>query len=165
MQTAATEIQNLQRLDKLLARTRGYLGVMNYQGGRFATDASAVAPIMAKLEAKGIGFFEDGRLTKSEFAQSAQELGMAFGQATTSIDARMEADEITRQLMLLEATALETGKSLGTGMSFPLTLDLVKEWIPTLQDKGILLAPASYYAEPNLPVAATVDLAALDTQG
>lgn len=165
LQNEASAADNLARLDKLLARTSGYLGVMNYQGSRFATDAKAVGPIMARLEAKGIAFFEDGRLTKSEFVTSAGELSMAFGRATAQIDARMEADEITTQFMLLEATATETGKALGTGMSFPLTLDLLKEWIPTLEDKGILLAPASHFAKPAGMTTSKVELAALDSQG
>ena len=165
LQTGFSSDTNIGRLGKLLARTNGYMGVMNYQGAKFATELDDVTPIMAELKKRGVAFFENGHLAKSEFGQAAHAQNLAFGEATTSIDARMDADEISKELMLLEVTARENGKALGTGLSFPLTLDLLKEWLPTLEEKGIVLAPASYYAASTVGQSSNVELAALDTQG
>lgn len=168
MQVGVSADTNRQRLGKLLARTAGYVGVMNYQGAKFATEQAAVDPIIAELSAKGVAFFEDGSLIRSEFESSAQGAGLAFGKATSWIDARPSADEISQQLLVLETTARERGAALGTSMPFPVSIDLLIEWIPTLEEKGIALAPASYYAKRSLgpgPSAGQIEQARLDPQG
>jgi len=168
MQVGVSADTNRQRLGKLLARTPGYVGVMNYQGAKFATEQAAVDPIVAELSAKGVAFFEDGSLIRSEFESSARGAGLAFGKATSWIDARPSADEISQQLLVLETTARERGAALGTSMPFPVSIDLVQEWIPTLEEKGIVLAPASYYAKRSLstrPSAGQIEQARLDPQG
>lgn len=164
MQVAVSADKNKQRLGRVLAQTPGYIGVMNYQGAKFATEAAAVQPIMADLREQGLAFFEDGSLIRSTFSDSARQVGLPFGKATAWIDARPEADEISQQLMLLETTALENGAALGTAMPFPVTFDILQEWLPTLEEKGILLAPASYHAKRSLR-AGQVRQASLDSQG
>lgn len=146
MQVGVSAEENKARLAKLLARAPGYVGVMNYQGAKFATNEGAVDPVFSTLSSKGVAFFEDGSLVRSAFEDSAKANGLPFGKATSRIDARPVADEISQQLLILESTARENGAALGTGIPFPVTLDLLKEWLPTLEDKGILLAPASYHA-------------------
>ncbi len=168
MQVGVSADANRQRLAKLLARTPGYVGVMNYQGAKFATEETAVDPIVEALSAKGLAFFEDGSLVRSEFEGSAQDAGLAFGKATAWVDARPVADEISQQLLVLETTARERGAALGTSMPFPVSIDLLKEWIPTLEEKGIALAPASYYAKRSLAggqSAGQAQQASLDPQG
>jgi polysaccharide deacetylase 2 family uncharacterized protein YibQ len=154
---------NKQRLARMLAGTPGLIGVMNYQGAKFARDADAVDPIMAELSSKGLAMFEDGNLARSEFSNSAKKSRLAFGKAT-SIDARLGADEIMQQLMILESTARETGAALGTGTPFPITFDILQEWLPTLEEKGIVIAPASHYAKQSLR-SGQVRQASLDPQG
>lgn len=156
--------ENTQRLASLLSLTSGYVGVMNYMGEKFATDTDAVDPVVAALSQKGLALFEDGRLVRSEFDKSARKSNLAFGKATAWIDARPGADEISQQLLLLETAALEQGGALGTGMPFPVTFDILKEWLPTLEGKGIALAPASHYAKRSLG-AGQVQRAQLDPQG
>jgi hypothetical protein len=168
MQVSVSADTNKQRLAKLLARAPGYVGVMNYQGAKFATEQDAVDPIVAELSAKGLAFFEDGSLIRSEFESSARGAGLAFGKATSWIDARPSADEISQQLLVLETSARERGAALGTSMPFPVSIDLLKEWIPTLEEKGIALAPASYYAKRSLGTGAgagQIEQARLDPQG
>ena len=156
--------ENTSRLASLLARTSGYVGVMNYMGDKFATNSDAVDPVLATLSDKGLALFEDGRLVRSEFDKSARKSNLAFGKATSWIDARPGADEISQQLLLLETAALEQGGALGTGMPFPVTFDILKEWLPTLEGKGIALAPASHYAKQSLS-AGQIRQAQLDPQG
>lgn len=164
MRVANTAEDNKQRLARMLAGTPGLVGVMNYQGAKFARDADAVDPIMAELSSKGLAMFEDGSLARSEFSNSAQKSRLAFGKATSAIDARPGADEIMQQLMLLESTARENGSALGTGTPFPVTFDILQEWLPTLEEKGIVIAPASHYAKQTLR-SGQIRQASLDPQG
>lgn len=164
MQVGVSTEKNQERLGRLLAQTPGYIGVMNYQGGKFATAPGAIDPVLTALNEKGLAFFEDGSLIRSQFSASARKSGIAFGKATSWVDARPEADEISQQLMVLESTARERGAALGTAMPFPVSVDLLQEWLPTLEEKGIALAPASHFAKQSLR-AGQVRQASLDSQG
>ncbi len=165
LQVSAGSEANTQRLKTLLARVRGYAGVMNYQGGKFATSAEAAGPVFDILGDKGLAFFEDGSLTRSVFEASAIRQDVTFGKAGAWIDARPEADEISTQLMTLEAQALETGAAMGMGMSYPVTVDLLKDWTQGLEAKGIVLAPASHFAKMSTASSGQIKVAALDPQG
>lgn len=164
MQVGVSADANKQRLARMLGRTPGYIGVMNYQGDKFATEPDAFEPILRDLKDKGLAFFEDGSLVRSQFASGARETGVAYGKSSAWIDSRPGADEISQQLLLLETTAREQGAALGTGMSFPVTLDILKDWIPTLEEKGIILAPASYHATRS-QASGQVRQASLNPQG
>lgn len=164
LQVAAGTETNTRRLLTMLSRVNGYAGVMNYQGGKFATSADAAGPVFDILEQKGLSFFEDGSLSRSVFSEAADQEGVRFGKAGAWIDARPEADEITNQLMRLEVQATESGSALGVGMSYPITIDILKDWTERLEAKGFVLAPASHYAKAS-DASGQIKVAALDTQG
>lgn len=164
LRASASPETNQQSLSVFLSKVSGYTGVMNYQGGKFATNAEAADPVFEFLSEQGVAFFEDGSLNRSIFAQSAAEKKTIFGKASAWIDGRPGADEISKELMLLEAEALEQGGSLGVGMSYPITVDLLREWADRLEGKGIVLAPASYYAK-QTKTSGQIKVATLDPQG
>lgn len=164
LQVAVGPDTNRARLTKMLGRTSGYMGIMNYKGAKFATDSDAAAPVLALLRERGVALIEDGSLNKSVFAQEAVKAGVTFGQAGAWIDARPEAEQIENQLLTLEMQARETGIALGTGSPFPVTIDMLKEWTTRLEGKGIVLAPASYFAKQST-ASGQMKTAALDPAG
>ena len=155
---------NIGRLNAVLSQAEGYAGVINFQGDRFVTDAAAAAPIVEALTSKGVALFQDGNVQGSVLPEVARDKNAYFAAAISAIDARPEADEIEKQLLLLEAEALDSGASLGTAMPFPITVDLLSEWINRLEQKGILLAPASYYARQS-GTSGQIRVAELDPRG
>ena len=56
---------------------------------------------------------------------------------------QLSADEIDKQLLGLEAQALQHGSALGFGFSYPVTVDQVSRWGQALTGRGYQLAPAS----------------------
>lgn len=164
LRVSADRSTNLRRLNAVLSQTEGYAGVINFQGDRFVTDAAAAAPIVEALKSKGVALFQDGNVQGSVLTEVASDKNAFFGAAITAIDARPEADEIEKQLLLLEAEALDSGASLGTAMPFPITVDLLGEWINRLEQKGIVLAPASYYARQS-GTSGQIRVAELDPRG
>lgn len=143
LQAGADTATNLANLENVLARVHGYFGVINYQGDKFAADPDASKAMFEALRARGVAFIEDGSLPGDGLKTAASETGARFAKADIVVDARMEADAMQSQLAALEAAALENGGALGTAIGYPLTIDIVQEWTMRLEDKGILLAPAS----------------------
>ena len=59
------------------------------------------------------------------------------------LDDQLSDEAIDRQLLALEAAALDRGKALGAGFAYPVTVKTVARWAQGLERRGYQLAPAS----------------------
>ena len=157
LSTIASKADNANNLAWVLSRADGYFAIMNYEGGKFATDEAAVAPVMQELARRGVGFFETGTLPGSVLKAEAQRASGYYSLSSEVVDAQADSTAIEERLSELERLALENGKALGTGFPYPVTIDTVKAWAERLESKGIVLAPASStFTIPNVqPVTAS----------
>ena len=141
--TSAKAEENLRRLNILMGKATGYFGVTNYQGARFATDAAAATPVMKALKDRGLLFLHDGAAARSVLPQAANQTGLDFTVADRIVDAELSADAIDRELLALEALAIQNGKAIGVGFAYPVTIEQFRLWAEGLKAKGYQLAPAS----------------------
>lgn len=141
--TSAKPEENLRRLSILMGKATGYFGVTNYQGARFATDAAAATPVMKALKERGLIFLHDGAAARSVLPQAANQTGLDFTVADRIVDAELSADAIDRELLALEALAIQNGKAIGVGFAYPVTIEQFRLWAEGLKAKGYQLAPAS----------------------
>ncbi len=144
--TSARPEENLRRLNLLLGKATGYFGVTNYQGARFATDAAAAAPVMKVLKDRGLTFIHDGAAARSALPQAALQTGLDFTVADRIVDTELTADSIDRELLALEALAIQNGEAMGVGFAYPVTIEQFRQWAESLRAKGYQLAPASAVA-------------------
>jgi polysaccharide deacetylase 2 family uncharacterized protein YibQ len=126
----------VKRLEWLMSRASGYFGVSNYLGGRFLNSDGGMAVFTSALKNRGLAFVDDG---------SAVRRGGAYARASadTVVDEQLSADSVQRQLLQLEAKALHKGSALGSGFSYPVTVEQVLRWSQGLGNRGYQLAPAS----------------------
>lgn len=140
--TSRSPAENLQRLDWLMSRFGGYFAATNYQGGKFAADDDAMAPILAKLNEAGVGYIDD--------TGAASALAARTGAAVASVarvlppapddSARLR---IKRELNALEILAKRDGRTLAKAYAFSATIDEIAEWSDSLKRTDVALAPAS----------------------
>ena len=141
--TSAKAEENVRRLSILLGKATGYFGVTNYQGAKFATDSAAATPVMKALKDRGLVFLHDGAAARSVLPQVADQTGLDFTIADRIVDAELSADAIDRELLALEALAIQNGKAIGVGFAYPVTIEQFRVWAEGLKAKGYQLAPAS----------------------
>ncbi len=141
--TSVSPEENKRRLSLLLGKTTGYFGVTNYQGGKFATDIKAAGPVLAALKSRGLVFLHDGAANRSALPDAARETGASVTVANRIVDAEPSADAIDRELLQLEALAIQNGQALGVGYAYPVTIEQFRIWAQGLKAKGYQLAPAS----------------------
>jgi polysaccharide deacetylase 2 family uncharacterized protein YibQ len=141
--TSAKPEENVRRLSVLLGKASGYFGVTNYQGARFATDAAAATPVMKALKDRGLVFLHDGAAARSALPQAATQTGLDFTVADRIVDTELTADSIDRELLALEALAIQNGSAIGVGFAYPVTIEQFRLWAEGLKAKGYQLAPAS----------------------
>lgn len=124
------------KLDWLLARATGYFGVTNYLGDRFAASDEGVGALMTHLRQRGLAFLDDGSMRGRPGA-------FARASADRIIDEEQTPAAILRQFNALEAAAKTEGAALGTGFSYPVTVEAAARWTAGLEARGLQLAPAS----------------------
>jgi polysaccharide deacetylase 2 family uncharacterized protein YibQ len=95
-----------------------------------------MATLSAQLKVRGLAMLDDG-------SAAGKGAGIPRASASAVIDEQLSADEIDRQLLGLEAKALAHGSALGSGFSYPVTVDQVAHWAQGIASRGYQLAPAS----------------------
>jgi polysaccharide deacetylase 2 family uncharacterized protein YibQ len=139
--TAASALQNADRLDWLLSRFAGYAGVTDalgrLHGDRFAANPDLMAPLLHVLAVRGL-FFIDAR------PGGPPPPGIWAAAIDLVVDEPPVRSEIDARLARLEALARQHGSALGlAGAPRALTVARLADWANGLADKGFVLAPAS----------------------
>jgi polysaccharide deacetylase 2 family uncharacterized protein YibQ len=124
------------KMNWLLGRATGYFGVTNYMGDRFATSDAGMGAFLGILRQRGVAFLDDGSMSRRPGA-------WARASANRIIDEQQNPAAIVGQLNALEALAKGNGQAMGTGFSYPVTVEAVARWTAGAEARGLQLAPAS----------------------
>lgn len=134
---------NLERLRWVMSRIVGYVGIINFMGGRFMSDESALSPMVRELAERGLMIVDDGSSGRSLMLPAAAGLRASALKADLVLDLTQRTDAIDRELARLEQQAREKGFAVASASALPLTIDRVSRWARTLEQRGIKLVPVS----------------------
>ena len=144
--TTLSAEQNLHRLEWVLSRFTGYIGVTNFLGSRFTADAQTLRPVLVELKRRGL-MFVDGRDNPLSVApRLAAEVGLARAVNDIFLDQQANSITIDAQLEELEQIARANGTAVAFGQPFPVIIARLKRWVKTLNERGLVLAPVSAVA-------------------
>ena len=138
--------QNRRRLEWLLARAAGYVGVINGMGSRFTATRAAMSPVLRQIHERGLLFIDAATTPRSVAPPLAEEIGLPFAASDRVIDDIAAPDAIDLRLRELEEIARERGVAIGLGSPYPVTRERLAEWAAGLERKGLVLAPISAVA-------------------
>lgn len=141
--TSLKPADNLDRLAWLLGRFTGYVGVTNYMGSKFTASTNDVRPVLEVLAKRGLLFVDSRSSARSVATRVAAELGMPRAYNDRFLDNEASRSAIDARLEELERIALKNGVAIGIGYPYPVTIDRIANWAPTLGPKGIVLVPVS----------------------
>jgi len=141
--TSSDWTENADRLQWVMGRAVGYVGLMNYQGARLTADEDTYAPILAEIAARGLLYLDDGSSPRSLTGRIGGEIGGEWAVASRRIDQRRNAGAVRNALTALEETAANAGVAIGVGFAYPVTVEEIQAWTRTLEGKGLVLAPLS----------------------
>lgn len=142
----APERDNLKKLDWLLSRVTGYVGVINEMGSKFTTSEKDVMPILNDLNGRGLMVLDAKSTRFSVVGAMARRISMPRAINNLYIDNRLSTEEINRNLTALENTAHTYGAALGVARAFPLTITEIEKWARELERRGIDLVPVTAIA-------------------
>lgn len=141
--TSLTATENIDRMEFILSRFAGYVGVTSYMGSRFTTSLDHMRPVMSALNQRGLLFLDGDAVEGSVTRTLSRELGLPSVVNHRVLDRQASRAAIDTHLIELEQLAKAEGVAIGLGHPFPVTIERVTQWAPTLKEKGIALAPIS----------------------
>lgn len=145
--TSLSLVDNLNRLEWILGRAPGYVGVTTWMGSQFTTVEDALMPVLQGLRQRGLMFVDSRSSSRSIATELASSIQLPRAFNNTFIDQTPSAVTIDRALASLEATARQQRYAVGIARPLPVTIERLSRWAGTLEGKGIALAPISAIAD------------------
>ena len=131
--------ENIKRLQWLMSRYAGYVGVTNHKGSKFVTTQSALQPVLEEAKRRGLIYFDDGSVDGSAAGQIAKSLGLDY--STAQIE--LKPGKMETSLAALEAEAKAQGAAIGVAQAEPSAVKQIAKWAGSLEEKGLVLVPVS----------------------
>ncbi len=144
--TSLSAGQNIDRLQWLMSRFQGYVGIVGYMGARFTANEKALAPVLQETAKRGLIYVDDGASSRSVAAQIAGSQNLPFVKTDIVIDAVPTPEEIDHALARLELAAREHGSAVGIFSAQPATIARVAAWAKAVEGRGYVLVPVTMVA-------------------
>jgi hypothetical protein len=140
---SAPRAENEQRLAWTLTRFTGYAGAVNSQGGRFLSEAGALAPVIEVLSKRGILWVD---VSSAETSATAGVIARVKAPGVTGamrIDAIQTPEAIDEKLLDLEALSKQSGTAVGVASAYPVSIERIAAWAAKAEKRGFALAPVT----------------------
>jgi polysaccharide deacetylase 2 family uncharacterized protein YibQ len=141
--TSLSSTQNLDRLQWLMARMQGYVGVASLMGSRFTASDAALSPILREVAKRGLIYVDDGSSSRSVAGQIAGANNLPFAKADVLLDKMPAPAEVDHALARLELAAREHGSAVGYATASPAAITRISAWAKNVASRGFVLVPIS----------------------
>jgi polysaccharide deacetylase 2 family uncharacterized protein YibQ len=139
-------VDNSARLEWVLSRGAGYVGVVGEFGSRFATSAKYLLPMFEVLKKRGVMFVDAKASADTVAGRVARDMGVPRAIQDRVIDIDGGRTAVDAKLAEIERLARGSGQALAFASPYPITIDRLLVWLPAMQQKGVALAPVSAIA-------------------
>lgn len=131
------------RLRRHLRSFRGFVGINNHMGSLLTTDRESMAIVMAELRRQDLLFLDSRTTPASIAALEASRMGVPLAERDVFIDNELDRGYVLRQLGLAEVVARRNGHAVALGHPHDVTIAALRQWLPTLEERGFALVPIS----------------------
>jgi polysaccharide deacetylase 2 family uncharacterized protein YibQ len=135
-----------------MGRFSGYIGLVNFLGGRFTADRAASTALMAELADRGLDYVDDGSSPQSLAGDAASEKGVGFVKADLRLDESKKPEAVDSALFRLEELARKNGVAVGFAAGLPEANGRIARFANDLGKRGIALVPVSAALAAKTPV-------------
>lgn len=130
-----------RRLEWNLSQFNGYVGVNNHMGSRFTASREGMAFVMREIKARELLFLDSRTSSNSVGAQTARSFSVPAAERHVFLDHVNTLSSVRGQLTALEKAARRNGFAVAIGHPRDATLAALREWLPTLEGKGLQAVP------------------------
>lgn len=135
------DLENLSRLEKALSGLGGYVGLLSHMGSRFLANPDRLRPILAATADKGLIFLDSRSGPDSAVSALAPTVDLHVALNDRFIDDVPSRDAIDKRLGELEAIAERRGFAVGLATPYPVSIERLRAWAASLDERGFVLTP------------------------
>lgn len=132
-----------RRLDHDLSRFEGFVGFNNHMGSRFTSNLEGMAVVIDEARKRGLLFLDSKTSEQSVGGELARRAGLPYAVRDVFLDNNPDVGAVRGQLAKLEDVARKRGYAIAIGHPRDGTIAALSSWLPTLEGKGLALAPLS----------------------
>jgi len=135
-------------LDEALDEMKGRVeGLNNHKGSKFTSDSQSMRWLLEEVKAKDL-FFVDSRTSGESVGYSlAREMNIPAAERDIFLDVIDDPQEIRERLYELEEKARENGSAIAIGHHKENTIQVLREELPAMKERGIKFVPVSKLLE------------------
>ncbi len=148
LMSSESESERMQDIEYNLNQFSNYIGINNHMGSEFTEDNEAVEQLLNVIKEKELMVLDSKTTPNSRLEAIAREKTIPVVNRDVFLDNVREKGYILGQLAKLESAAKKNGSAIAIGHPYPQTVQALKEWIPTLKEKGITIVPISQRVAP-----------------
>ena len=111
-------------------------GISNHMGSKATEDPVLMSTVLLYLKNKNRFFLDSFVTTKTVCRGLARKMNVGFAQRDVFIDNDNDASAIREQVLKLAQKAKKAGVAVGIGHDRPVTISVLKELIPQLEQEG-----------------------------
>ncbi len=146
LRTSLAPADNLRRLEFVLSRLSGYVGVVTLMGSGFTTVEEQLRPVLEALMGRGLLFVEAAPAPKTLAPEIATEIGLPHVANDLVLDENPSRASVDIRLAELEGIVRKRTTAVAMAAPNPATLERIAAWAATLDGKNLALAPVSAIA-------------------
>lgn len=139
--------ENIRRLDFVLGRLPGYVGVISDMGSKFRASDSHVRPVLEALKGRGLMFVDGGAAKGNLAPKIATEIGLPRAISNIDLVNVSSRTAIDQRLAELEGIVRQQAFAVAIAAPYPATLERLAAWAATLEAKKLTLVPISALAD------------------
>lgn len=145
--TTNETVENLLRLEFVLSRMQGYVGVISAMGSKFNQEESHLKAFLENLKARGLMFVDGSADSKSLAPATAEKMKLPKAFVDIVIDVTPTKEAVDTQLANLESLVRVNAVAVAIGEAYPVSIKRIAAWAAGLADKNIVLVPVSAVAD------------------
>ncbi|MGI9464481.1 MAG: divergent polysaccharide deacetylase family protein, partial [Aestuariivirgaceae bacterium] len=126
-----------------MSRFSGYIGIINYMGGRFTSQGDGIGYVLRDVNKRGLVYLDDGTSRRSVVPSLGQVMNAPVRVTNMVIDGEGSYNAISSALSRLEQQAATDGFAIGLGSGLAVTMDALNTWARDLRSRNIILVPVS----------------------
>jgi polysaccharide deacetylase 2 family uncharacterized protein YibQ len=142
--------ENRLRLEIILSRMTGYIGVMTVMGSKFNTSDIHLRAFLGEIKKRGLMFLEGAVNSNSLAPKIATELGLPRAVTNVVLDLIPTKAEIDVRLAELETVLAGQSAAVAIVEGYPSSIERIAAWTADLEAKNLVLAPLSALADKQL---------------
>ncbi len=136
-----TEVQ--KRLETVLSRFPGYVGINNHMGSRFTENEAGMKTVMEIVRSRELLFLDSRTTAKSVGLGVAKDFGVPSVSRDVFLDHVPTLEAVRASLAEVEEVARRKGYAVAIGHPRDATIEVLKEWIPSAIERGFVFVPIS----------------------